>query len=54
MARILPPAEFADWLAMFLPGLEWGRPGTLFTPAVAGDPAGIRSRARSRAAGSTA
>jgi hypothetical protein len=40
MARILPPAEFADWLAMFLPGLEWGRPGTLFTPAVAGDPGG--------------
>ena len=41
MARILPPAEFADWLSMFLPGLEWGRPATLFTPAVAGDPAGI-------------
>lgn len=39
MARILPPAEFAEWLAMFLPGLEWGRPGTLFTPAAAGDPA---------------
>ena len=40
MARILPPPEFADWLAMFLPGLEWGRPGTLFTPAVAGIPRG--------------
>jgi hypothetical protein len=25
---------------MFLPGLEWGRPATLFSPAVAGDPAG--------------
>jgi hypothetical protein len=43
MGRVLPPAEFADWLGMFLPGLEWGRPATLFTPAVAGeagDPAG--------------
>ena len=40
MARVMPPAEFADWLAMFLPGLEWGRPATLFTPAAAGDPAG--------------
>jgi hypothetical protein len=39
MARILPPAEFADWLTIFLPGLEWGRPGTLFTPPAAGDPA---------------
>ena len=38
MARVLPPHEFADWVAMFLPGLEWGRPSTLFTPAVAGDP----------------
>ena len=25
---------------MFLPGLEWGRPATLFTPAAAADPAG--------------
>ena len=39
MGRVLPRAEFADWLAMFLPGLEWGRPATLFTPAVPGDPA---------------
>ncbi len=38
MARVLPQAEFADWLAMFLPGLEWGRPATLFTPAGAGVP----------------
>jgi hypothetical protein len=37
MGRVLPPAEFADWLGMFLPGLEWGRPATLFTPAVAGE-----------------
>ena len=27
MSRILPQAEFADWLTMFLPGIEWGRPG---------------------------
>jgi hypothetical protein len=40
MARVLPAHEFADWLSMFLPGLEWGRPATLFSPAVAGDPAG--------------
>jgi len=39
MARILPPEEFAGWLSMFLPGIEWGRPATLFTPAVAGDSA---------------
>ena len=39
MARVLPPHEFADWLSIFLPGLEWGRPGTLFTPAAGGDPA---------------
>ena len=37
MSRILPRAEFADWLTMFLPGIEWGRPATLFTPAAAGD-----------------
>ena len=55
MARVLPPAEFADWLAMFLPGLEWGRPATLFTPAVAGPiPRRMRSRTRSRAASCTA
>ncbi len=38
MARILAPHEFAEWLAFFLPGLEWGRPGTLFTPAAAAIP----------------
>jgi len=37
MSRILPPEEFAGWLAMFLPGVEWGRPGALFTPAVPPD-----------------
>jgi hypothetical protein len=37
MSRILPRADFAEWLTMFLPGIEWGRPATLFTPAAAGD-----------------
>jgi hypothetical protein len=37
MSRVLPPDEFAGWLAMFLPGIEWGRPGALFTPAVPPD-----------------
>ncbi len=26
MARVLPPCEFAEWLSMFLPGIERGRP----------------------------
>jgi hypothetical protein len=39
MSRVLPPEEFAGWLGMFLPGIEWGRPGVLFTPAVPPDPA---------------
>ena len=26
MSRILRRDEFADWLTMFLPGIEWGRP----------------------------
>jgi hypothetical protein len=39
MARILAPGEFAEWLSLFLPGVEWGRPAALFTPAAAGDPA---------------
>jgi len=38
MARILPPGEFGGWLSMFLPGIEWGRPASLFTPAVVSDP----------------
>lgn len=37
MSRILSRADFAEWLTMFLPGIEWGRPPTLFTPAAAGD-----------------
>jgi hypothetical protein len=34
MSRILPADEFAGWLSIFLPGIEWGRPAALFTPAV--------------------
>jgi TctA family transporter len=37
MARLLPPAEFAPWLAAFLPGLAAGQPASLFTPAVVSD-----------------
>jgi Protein of unknown function (DUF2891) len=37
MARVLPPAEFASWLGMFLPGVERGEPASLFTPAVVSD-----------------
>jgi hypothetical protein len=37
MAQILPPEEFADWLGMFLPGIERGSPAALFTPAVVSD-----------------
>jgi hypothetical protein len=33
MSRVMPPDEFAGWLGMFLPGIEWGRPDVLFTPA---------------------
>jgi hypothetical protein len=32
MSRMLPATDFAWWLSMFLPGLEWGRPASLFTP----------------------
>jgi hypothetical protein len=39
MAKILGPAEFADWLAVFLPGIEQGEPAALFTPAVVSDSA---------------
>jgi hypothetical protein len=38
MSRVLLPGDFAGWLAMFLPGIEWGRPGALFTPAAAPGP----------------
>jgi hypothetical protein len=37
MARLLPAAEFAPWLAAFLPGLADGAPASLFTPAVVSD-----------------
>jgi hypothetical protein len=37
MAQVLPPPEFADWLGMFLPGIEHGEPAELFTPAVVSD-----------------
>ena len=37
LARILPPDEFARWLAGFLPGLAAGEPAALFQPAVVSD-----------------
>jgi hypothetical protein len=37
MARVLRRDEFADWLGMFLPGIERGEPAALFTPAVVSD-----------------
>jgi hypothetical protein len=37
MARVLTQAELADWLSMFLPGLEAGQPKTLFTPVTVSD-----------------
>jgi hypothetical protein len=37
MARLLPQAEFAAWLELFLPGIAAGRPAALFTPAVVAD-----------------
>ncbi|GHH72512.1 hypothetical protein GCM10018793_09670 [Streptomyces sulfonofaciens] len=37
--RILPEAEFAEWLTGFLPGLAEGRPAGLLTPPVVSDPA---------------
>ena len=37
MARLLPRGVFASWLRRFLPGIEDGRPATIFTPAVVSD-----------------
>jgi hypothetical protein len=37
MRRVLPAADFADWLAGFLPSLAEGGPPQLLTPAVVSD-----------------
>ena len=37
MGRILPPADFPDWLARFLPGLPESRPASLFHPVAVSD-----------------
>jgi hypothetical protein len=37
MRRVLPAADFAGWLAMFLPGLAEGGPPQLLTPALVSD-----------------
>jgi TctA family transporter len=37
MARILRLDEFAQWLTVFLPGIESGEPAALFTPVVVSD-----------------
>jgi hypothetical protein len=37
MASLLPRAEFAAWLGLFLPGIAAGLPAALFTPAVVSD-----------------
>jgi len=37
MAQILPREEFAEWLGVFLPGIDHGEPASLFTPAVVSD-----------------
>ena len=39
MTRVLRPDELAEWLGVFLPGIEHGEPAVLFTPAVVADPA---------------
>ena len=38
MTKVLPPDDFAEWLGVFLPGIERGDPAALFTPAVVSDP----------------
>lgn len=37
MSRALPPEEFRDWFARFLPRLAQGEPGCLFEPAEVSD-----------------
>ena len=37
MRRVLPPVEFASWLASLLPGLAQRVPATLFTPVPVAD-----------------
>jgi Protein of unknown function (DUF2891) len=37
MALLLPPGEFAAWLAAFLPGIERREPAALFKPALVSD-----------------
>lgn len=37
MQRVLPPHDFADWFAAFLPRIGVGEPATLFTPAAVSD-----------------
>jgi hypothetical protein len=37
MAKIMHPAEFADWLAVFLPGIQSGEPPALFAPVFVSD-----------------
>jgi hypothetical protein len=37
MTQVLSRQEFADWLGMFLPGIERGEPASLFTPVVVSD-----------------
>ncbi|MFE5569288.1 DUF2891 domain-containing protein [Amycolatopsis japonica] len=37
MSRLLPAAEFADWLGGFLPGVAERKPATLFTPVTVTD-----------------
>ncbi|MFH8571906.1 DUF2891 domain-containing protein [Streptomyces sp. NPDC017993] len=38
MSRVLPRAEFAHWLARFLPGTDHGAPRTLLAPPTVSDP----------------
>jgi hypothetical protein len=38
MLNVLDPADFADWLTRFLPGLASGEPRTLLVPATVSDP----------------